>query len=501
MTIPIQQKIRDKTITAKQWAEMVSEGDWIIPGTVGGDSTACVEELGLRLGEGRGQLKNIELWLQVRPVPMYNVTDIDPGEKYHTSHEIFFMPWERKQRDEHGSIDWNQWAWSLGSWSQFYRWYNKEKSKRAIDWFIVAVSPPEFGYFNFSYGTNEALMFSKCAKRVVVEVRQDYAWCEPGANNIIHVDDVDYIVEVDCEKYRWPQMSEPEPGPVENEIAQNCLSMMDNGDCIQLGIGALPTAMARGIAKAGLRHLGVHTEMMNDGLMALIESGSVDNSLKPIDRGRSVWTFAFPFNWKRYYDFIHRNPALAVYDVTYTNNAGILSRIDNMVAINSCVAIDLYGQLVAGHYAGRPISSSGGFWDFVTWCQTSKGGRSIVAITSRSKQGTPRIVPQLPPGSVVDVPAHTASWVTTEYGIVCLRGLSGYERAKALISIAHPDDREYLEKEAYRLNLIPRKFPVLMWPSEKRRYPDFMKERKGWKIPYNSVIWGYDFIDDGWSGK
>jgi acyl-CoA hydrolase len=82
-----------------------------------------------------------------------------------------------------------------------------------------------------------------------------------------------------------------------------------------------------------------------------------------------------------------------------------------------------------------------------------------------------------------------------------LRGLSGYERAKALISIAHPDDREYLEKEAYRLNLIPRKFPVPMWPSEKRRYPDFMKERKGWKIPYNSVIWGYDFIDDGWSGK
>jgi acyl-CoA hydrolase len=501
MTTPMQQKIRDKTITAKKWAEMVKDDDWILPGAVGGDSTACMEELGLRLGEGAGKVKGVELWAQARAVPLYNLIKIDPEEKYHVLHEVFFMSWQRKQRDRGGTVDWNQWAWSFSSWAQFYRWYNKEKDKRALDWFITAVSPPEFGYFNTSYGTNVAIMFAKCAKKVVLEVRQDYAWCEPGANNIIHPDDVDYIIEVDCEKYRWPQIAEAEPGPVENKIAANCLKIMDNGDCIQLGIGALPTAIARAIARAGLKHLGVHTEMMQEGLMALIESGSVDNSRKTLDRGRSVWTFAMPFNWKRYYDFIHRNPALAVYDINYTNNATILSRIDNMVAINSCVAIDLYGQLVAGHFASRPISSSGGFWDFTTWCQTSKGGRSIVAITSRNKHGMSRIIPQLPPGSVVDVPAQAASWIATEYGIVCLRGLTGYERVKALTFIAHPDDREYLEKEAYRLNLIPKNFPIPMWPSEKRRYPDFMKERRDWKMPYNSALWGYDFSDDGWSGK
>jgi len=501
MTTPAQQKIRDKTITAAKWAAMVKDGDWILPGTVGGDSTACVEELGLMLGDGLGQVKDIELWSQVRFNPTHNMIKMDVEDKYHCQHDTFFFSWQRKQRDEYGVYDWNHWAWSFGSWTQFYRWYHKEKKKRALDWFITAVSPPQFGYFNFSYGTNEALMFSKCAKKVVLEIREDYPWCEPGANNMIPVDDVDYLIEVDCEKYRWPQMPEAEPGPMEEKIAENCLSIMDDGDCIQLGVGALPTAVARAIAQAGLKHLGIHTEMLQEGLIALIESGSVDNSLKPIDRGRSVWTFAFPLNWKRYYDFIHRNPALAVYDITYTNNASVISRIDNMVAIDNFVAIDLYGQLVAGHYAGRPISNSGGFWDFVTWCQTAKGGRSIAAITSRNKHSTSRIVPQLPLGCVVDVPAQATSWVATEYGMVCLRGLTGYERAKALISIAHPDDREHLEKEAYRLNLTPKKFPVPMWPPEKRRYPDFLKERKDWKMPYNSTIWGYDFTDDGWSGK
>lgn len=501
MTTPIQQKIRDKTITAAQWADMVKDNDWIYPGMVGGDSTACIEELGLRLGDGPGQVKNIELWSCLCMIPPRNMFDADREEKYHCLHDVFFTSAMRERHDKYGIYDWNHWAWSFGSWTRFYRWYHKERSKRALDWFITAVSPPEFGYFNFSFGTSEALMYTKCAKKLVLEVRDDYPWAEPGANNLINIDEVDYLVEVDCEKYPWPQIPEANPTAIEEKIAANCLSIMDDGDCIQLGIGSLPTAVARALANKGLKHLGIHTEMLQEGLMTLIESGSVDNSLKPFDRGRSVWSFAIPINHKRYYDFVHRNPALAVYDVAYTNNGNVTSRIDNMVGINNCVAIDLYGQVCAGQYEGRTISGSGGLWDFVTWCQTAKGGRSIVAMTSRSKHNTSRILSELPKGSIVDVPAQTTAWVATEYGIVCLRGLTGYERAKALISIAHPDDREHLEEEAYRLKLLPKKFPVPMWPSEERRYPDFMKERKDWKMPYNSVLWGYDFNDDGWSGK
>ena len=155
---------------------MVKSGDWILPGVVGGDSTTCIEELGPRLGEGPGQVNDIELWANIRVIPTYSIIENDPEEKYHSTHEVFFMPWERKERDERGTIDWNHWAWSFGSWTRFYRWYHEEKSRRGLDWFITAVSPPEFGYFNTSYGTNEAIMFSKCAKKIVLEVREDYPW-------------------------------------------------------------------------------------------------------------------------------------------------------------------------------------------------------------------------------------------------------------------------------------------------------------------------------------
>ena len=499
MITPTQQKIRDKTITAQQWADMVKSGDWISTGSVGGDATACVDALSRRLGNAPGQIKEIEFWSYGMYYPQTWLLEADREEKYHCIHEGFFFPWERKTRDIDGTIDWQHWGWAIGVWFSYYRFLSKEKAKRGWDWAVRAVSPPEGGYFNFSYGTNNGMIFSKLAKKVVLEVREDYPWAEPGANNLIHIDEVDYIIKVDCDKYRWPQLPEARPSEVETRIADNILKIMDDGDCIQIGIGALPTAIARAISKAGLRHLGVHTEMMQEGVMALMAAGSVDNSLKPIDRGKSVWTFAFPFNRKRYYDFIHRNHSLAVYDINYVNNICQLSRIDHLIAIDNFIAIDLYGQLCAGHYAGRPISGTGGFFNFIAFSPLAKGGRGVAAATSRSKAGTPRIVPQLPPGSVVDVPAQLVSWVATEYGLVNLAGLSGYERVRALISIAHPDDRQNLEREAYKLNLLPKKFPVPMIGRE-RRYPDYA-ERKDFKIPYASSLWGYDWLDDLWSGK
>jgi acyl-CoA hydrolase len=254
---------------------------------------------------------------------------------------------------------------------------------------------------------------------------------------------------------------------------------------------------------AGFKDLGIHTEMLNFGLIKLIESGQVTNAYKSIDRGKSVWTFAFPVDVKWYFDTVDHNQNLAVYDVSHTNNLQILSRIDNMIAIDNCVAVDLLGQQCAGFYEGRPISSSGGYFHFMTFCAMSKGGRGVASMTSRSKHGTPRIVPFLPQGSSVDVPAQLAHYVCTEYGIVNLRGLAGYERASALISIAHPDDREWLEQEARKNGLLPPKFPVSMDPAAEhrtiRRYPTY-DERRNYKIPLNSEVWGFDW-DPYQSGK
>lgn len=496
MTTPIQQKIRDKKRTAGQILDMVKSGDWIQPGSVGGDSTSCMKELAQRIGS---DLKDIEIWNFGAFFPHPEFHERDPLQQYHCFHSQFFFPWNRKTRDENNTTDWAQWGWALGMWFQHYRFAHADRNQRGFDWWWNAVSLPDsHGYFNTSYSTSNCSILKQCAKRIVLEVRSDYPWAEGGRYHTIHIDDIDYWVEVDCEAMRWPQIDEKAliPKPEEEAIARHIMTIMRDRDVVQLGIGSLPSACAAAMADAGFRDLGIHTEMLNYGLIKLIESGQVTNRYKtlPADVGRSVWTFAFPVDTKWYYDTIHRNQALAVYDVDYTNNFNILSRIDNMIAIDNCVAVDLLGQQCCGFYDKRPISSSGGYFQFVAFASLARGGRGVASMTSRSKHGTSRIVPFLPEGSAVDVPAQLANYVCTEYGIVNLRGLTGYERASALISIAHPDDRARLEEEARKHGLLAPKFPVDMLPKEgkTRRYPAY-DERRNYKMPFSSESVGYEW--------
>lgn len=504
MTTPVQQKLRDKKRTPAQVIDMVKPGSWINPGSIGGDATACVEELAGRLGPGSGDLHDVELWSYGAGYPQPCLEAADPGERYHCLHEFFFSPWNRRRRERHGVTSWAQWGWTLGTWWHHYRFAAGDPAQRGIDWWFNAASPPdELGFFNWSYGTNSCDIYRQCSKHVVVEVRSDYPWAEGGRNNTISIDDVDYWVEVDCDRFAWPQADEKaiEPSPEERAIADHILSIMDDRDVIQLGIGSLPSACVSAMAEAGLRDLGIHTEMLNHGLLQMIESGQVTNRYKTLDRGRSVWTFAYPVDTRWYYEHVHRNQRLAVYDVDYTNNMHVLSRIDNMIAIDNCLAVDLLGQHCAGFIDRRPISNTGGFLQFVGFCGQARGGRGVAAITSRNNRGESRIVPFLPEGATVDLPAQLAHYVCTEYGLVNLRGLNGYERAAALISIAHPDDRVWLERAAHDHGLLPPSFPVKMRPQEgaARRYPSY-QERRAYKVPANSALWGWDW-DDVQSGK
>jgi acyl-CoA hydrolase len=497
MITPIQQRIHDKKRTAKQIIEMIRPGEWINSGTIGGDSLVCMDELAARLGPNPADLQDIEIWNYGHYVPLPRFEEVDPEEKYHCFQSYFFFPWNRKARDARGVNSWTQWGWALGSWWHHYRFTGNQQSDRRIDWWFNAASPPDqSGYFNWSYGTNCCNIYRQTSKRLVVEVRSDYPWAEGGRFNTIHIDDVDYWVEVDCEKYAWPQadVRNVKISEEEKRIAQHILSIMDDRDVVQLGIGSLPNACIRAIAEAGLKDLGIHTEMLNPGLVNLILSGQVTNRYKNIDRGRSVWTFAFPQDTQLYYDVVHHNQALAVYDIDYTNNLHVLTHIDHMIAIDNCLAIDLLGQQSAGFYKMRPISNTGGYLHFVGFCGQSRGGRGVCVMTSRNRRGEPRIVPFLPEGSIVDLPAQLAHYVCTEYGIANLRGLNGYERTTALISLAHPDDRENLERAAHAYGLLPRCFPVDMLPKEGelRRYPSY-QERRNYKIPYNSLAWGYDW--------
>ena len=498
-----QQKVHDKTITARQWASMVKSNDWITVGGIGSDPTACIHALGDRLGNGPNSVNNIEIWsfgANTRTAAICAKTD--PEAKYQLFHEYFMMPPSRHWDDQYHSVDWAHWGWAMGVNYQYARWARKDKSNNAMDWAILSVPPPEGNFVNFSYGVNTAIYAVKSSKKVVAEICDDYAWCEPGRNMIWPVDKIDYFVEVDTSNplYQWPQMDERKADSTEAEqkIAENIVSIMGDGDCLQVGIGKLPTAIVRQIRKSGLKHLGVHTEMMGEWAFTLIESGQLDNSRKNIDRGRCVWTYATPYNVTRYKEFLHHNPFFAGYDINYTNNMITLSKNEHQIGINSFLAMDLFGQDACSYYAGRPISGTGGQFNFTVFCAMAKGGRGILAATSRNKAGHSRFVGSFPPGTVVDVPAQMVSWVATENGIVNLMGKTKYERAHDIINVlAHPDDRETLEREAYKFNLIPKHFKLC----PDRRYPDYWKDLRDYKHLYSSELWGFESIGDMLSGK
>jgi acyl-CoA hydrolase len=314
------------------------------------------------------------------------------------------------------------------------------------------------------------------------------------------IDDVDYFIEVDTDKYKWPYINEKAfvPSETDKAIANNVLKIMGDGDCLQVGIGNLPTAVCHAIREAGLKHLGVHSEMAGEWIFTLTEAGCIDNSMKNIDRGRCVWAYILPADPKRYYEWLHHNSFFAGYDIFYPNNILTLSENDHQIGINNFMAMDLYGQDCASHYAGRPISGTGGHFQFTVGCALAKGGRGVLVASSRNREGKSRFVPTLPGGCIVDVPAQFVSWVATENGIVNLSGKTEYERAHDIIHIlAHPDDREWLEKEAYKLNLIPKHFKL----SPDRRYPDYWKDLRDYKHPYTSLFHGYDYIGDKLTGR
>ena len=236
-----------------------------------------------------------------------------------------------------------------------------------------------------------------------------------------------------------------EPTPTEVLIGKNCAELVPDGACIQMGIGALPNALAAQLKDH--RDLGVHTEMFADGILRLIRSGVVNGANKKIDRGQVVASFLL--GSQDVYSFIDHNPAVAMRDIKYTNDPWIIAQNPLMMAINSATEVDLTGQISADSIGTRIFSGTGGQLDFVKGATMAEGGKSITAFASRTNKGKNKIVSFLNPGAGVVTPRADAHWIVTEFGAVDLYGKSLQERAKLLISIAHPDDREMLDREAF----------------------------------------------------
>ena len=261
--------------------------------------------------------------------------------------------------------------------------------------------------------------------------------------NLIPVEKFTYLVQDDAPLVTAGFV---QPTEIEKQIGKNCAALVDDGDCLQMGIGALPNALTGELMNH--KNLGLHTEMFADGLLELIKKGVINGSCKKIDTGKVVSSFLL--GSQEVYSFIDHNPDVLMRDIAYTNNPWVIAQNPHMKAINSAVEVDLTGQICADSIGTRLFSGTGGQLEFVRGATMSEGGKSITAFASRTLKGKSKITPQLNPGAGVVTPRSDAHWVVTEYGAVDLYGRSCQERAKLLISIAHPDDRNMLDEEAYK---------------------------------------------------
>jgi acyl-CoA hydrolase len=321
---------------------------------------------------------------------------------------------------------------------------------------LKACRMDEHGFFNFSAANLYHRATIERAKMVIIEVTDGMPYVF-GHENGVHISEVDYIIEGDDQ----PATELPNPAPTDVDLAVGRLisAEIEDGACLQIGIGGMPNAVCSALLGSAARDLGVHTEMMTDGLIELYKAGRITGARKSLYPGKMAFTFAL--GSLQLYEALDRNPDAAIYPVDLTNLPHHIMQNDNVVAINNTTQIDLQGQAASESDGLRHISGTGGQLQFMRGAYASKGGKSFMCLSSTyDKRGErkSRIVLSLTRGNIVTTPRTDIMYVVTEYGIVCLKGKSVPERARALISIAHPDFRETLEREAYEHKLIPRGF-------------------------------------------
>lgn len=311
--------------------------------------------------------------------------------------------------------------------------------KRPIDVALIHVSPPDkHGYCSLGVSVDIAHAAVEVANIVIAQINPNMP--RVHGDGLIHTSQIDYCIEVNDP---LPQVAPHPITNVERKIGEYVANLIEDEATLQIGIGAVPEAILASLSNH--KHLGIHSEMWSDGTLDLIESGAVDNSKKIIYPGRTV--SGFLIGTQRLYDFVNDNPSVVQLDIGYVNHPSVIAKNPKTTAINSAVEVDLTGQVCADSIGSRIISGAGGQIDFMRGAALSKGGKPIIALTARTNKGFPRIVSQLKLGAgVVTTRAHV-HYVITEYGVVDLFGKTLKERAEALISIAHPDDRINLEKE------------------------------------------------------
>ena len=319
--------------------------------------------------------------------------------------------------------------------------------------FVLVTEMDKNGYFNYSLANSLTAAVLDKTKTIIVEVNKSVPYGYGGSSESIHISKIDYIVEGNN-----PPLTEFKPAPpkkVDRRIARHIMKEIEDGACLQMGIDGPSNLIGQMIAESDLKNLGVHTEMLGDSFVDLYNAGKITGRRKSVDPSKMTYTFAI--GTKKLYDFLDCNPTCASYPANYINDPKIIARNNKVVAINNAMEVDLYGQVCSESIGFQQKSGTGGQLDFMLGAFMSRGGKGIISLNStyKDKDGTlhSRIVPTIQPGSIVTVPRSIVQYVATEYGIVQLNGKSTWERADALISIAHPDFREELIDQANKMKI------------------------------------------------
>jgi len=434
--------IGSKQITPGAAAALVKPGDWVDYGFGLGQPDLFDRALAVRARELHGV--KIRAALSLRPRA---VLEADATGEHFAWFNWHFSGYDRKHHDV-GRC--NYIPMNFGEAPDYYR-----RFVDPVDVVCIKTAPMDaHGFFNFGGAVSYHKALTERAKVLIVETCEAMPYVF-GAQEAVHIDDVTYVIEGGGDPI--PELGNPPTTDVDRKVGALIAAEIADGACLQIGIGGMPNAVCASLKDAGVRDLGIHTEMLVDGMIELYDAGLITGRRKAIDREHIVFTFAA--GSRRQYDFIHRNPVVQSHPVDYTNLPHNIMQNDNVISINNTTQIDLQGQAASESDGHRHLTGTGGQLQFVRGAYASKGGKSFMSLSSvyeRKGVRKSRIVPTLTPGNIVTTPRTDVMYVVTEYGMVNLKAKSVAERAQALISIAHPDFREQLEREAREKNLIPK---------------------------------------------
>ena len=429
---------QSKLTTAEEAVKVIKSGDWVDYGFCNTHPHVLDEALARRAPEledvkVRG---GIALW---KPA----IFDIEEPAKHIIYNSHHTGGFERKH------IDTGACFYEPMRYSELPRYYYDHINPPDVA--LIQVGPMDkHGYFNFGVSASHMKAICDTAKILIVEVNQNMPRCLGGFGESVHIIDVDMIVEGRNDP--MGQMLSAPPTEIDKAVAKQVVERIPNGACLQLGIGGMPNAVGMLLCESDLKDMSVHTEMYVEAFVDLSLCGKISGANKSIDHGRQTYSFAA--GSQRVYDFLDDNRMCMAAPVSYVNDIRTIASIDNFMSINNAVDIDLYGQVSSETSGIRHISGAGGQQDFVLGAYLSNGGKSFICLSStfKKKDGTlaSRIRPTLAEGSIVTDTRVNTMYVVTEYGCVNLKGLSSWERAEALISIAHPDFREELSQAAQK---------------------------------------------------